>query len=153
MNVPLPSLRSTAALARKMARSLTGRELILLSGDLGAGKTTFVRYLAKALGLDPGWVSSPSFTLLQRYPAGKRGIAVSHVDLYRIARAEDLESLGLEDLLASEDLVVVEWPEAAQDLWETSGRPIVKVHFHRDAAGKREAQVAPDSCLQNGSAR
>ena len=152
MKVPLTGLRSTAALARKMARSLTGREIILLSGELGAGKTTFVRYLAQALGLDPGWVSSPSFTLLQRYPAGERGIAVSHVDLYRIARAGDLESLGLDDLLASEDLIVVEWPEAAQGLWELSGRPIVKVHFHRDAKGNREAQVTPDSGLQNGNA-
>ncbi len=153
MKVPLPRLRSTEALARKMARSLTGRELILLSGDLGAGKTTFVRYLAEALGVDPGWVSSPSFTLLQRYPAGGRGIVVSHVDLYRIAGAGDLESLGLEDLLASEDLVVVEWPEAAQDLWESSGRPIVEVHFHRDASGKREAHLTPDSFLRKGRVR
>lgn len=153
MNVPLPSLRSTAALARKMAPSLTGREVILLSGDLGAGKTTFVRYLAEALGLDPAWVSSPSFTLLQRYPAGERGIALSHVDLYRIARAGDLESLGLEDLLASEDLVIVEWPEAARGLWETSGRPIVEVHFHRDVAGKREARLTPDAFLLIRSTR
>jgi len=141
MIVPLRNLRSTEALAARMARELTGRELLLLSGDLGAGKTTFVRYLAEALGIDPAWVSSPSFTLVQRYPAGGRGVAVSHVDLYRIARTGDLESLGLDDLLTSEDLVIVEWPEPAADLWADSGRPIVEVEFRRDAQGKREAFV------------
>jgi tRNA threonylcarbamoyladenosine biosynthesis protein TsaE len=141
MIVPLHSHRSTAALARRVASALTGREVLLLTGDLGAGKTTFVRSLAEAMGIDPDWVSSPSFTLVQRYPAGGRGIAVSHVDLYRIGRAGDLESLGLEDLLASEDLLVVEWPEPAGDLWGQSGRPLVRVAFTRDAKGKRQATV------------
>jgi tRNA threonylcarbamoyladenosine biosynthesis protein TsaE len=141
MIVQLHSLRSTAALARRVAGKLTGREVLLLTGDLGAGKTTFVRSLAGALGIDPDWVSSPSFTLVQRYPAGGCGFALSHVDLYRIARTGDLESLGLEDLLASEDLVVVEWPEPAGDLWAQSGRPLVRVAFTRDDKGKRQASV------------
>jgi tRNA threonylcarbamoyl adenosine modification protein YjeE len=141
MIVPLHNLRSTAALARRVAGKLAGREVLLLTGDLGAGKTTFVRSLAEAMGIDPDWVSSPSFTLVQRYPAGERRVALSHADLYRIARAGDLESLGLEDLLASEDLVVVEWPEPAGDLWARSGRPLVRVAFTRDARGKRQASV------------
>jgi tRNA threonylcarbamoyl adenosine modification protein YjeE len=142
MRVPLHGLRSTSALARRVAGTLTGREVLLLTGDLGAGKTTFVRYLAEALGIDPDWVSSPSFTLVQRYPSGTRGLAVSHVDLYRIVREGDLESLGLDDLLASEDLVIVEWPEPAGDLWERSGRPLIRIALTRDADGNREA------CLQ-----
>ncbi len=141
MRVRLHSLRSTASLARRVAEKLTGQEVLLLTGDLGAGKTTFVRSLAEALGIDPDWVSSPSFTLVQRYPAGSRGMAISHVDLYRIARAGDLESLGLDDLLASEDLVIVEWPEPAGDLWERSGRALVRIAFTRDEKGKRQASV------------
>ena len=144
MIVPLRSLRSTQALASKVARGFTGREVLLLSGDLGAGKTTFVRYLAEALGIAPEWVSSPSFTLVQRYPAGTRGLAVSHVDLYRVAGAGDLESLGLEDLLTSDDLVVVEWPEAAEAEWARSGRPLLRIAFRHDTAGKREAVLTGD---------
>ena len=142
MIAPLSTLRSTRALAARVARDLGNRELLLLSGDLGAGKTTFVRYLAEALGINPAWVSSPSFTMIQRYPAGSRGIALTHVDLYRAGRPEDLESLGLEDPLASDDLVIVEWPEAAGRLWEESGRRSLGIEFTRDNTGKREAVLS-----------
>ncbi len=143
MRVPLRTLRSTEDLAVRIAAGLAGREVLLLSGDLGAGKTTFVRYLGQALGIEPAWVSSPSFTLVQRYPAGRRGVAVSHVDLYRVGGAGGLEGLGLEDVLASEDLVVVEWPGPAGDLWARCGRPLVEVSFHRDPTGRREAFITP----------
>ena len=144
-SVRLTSLHATRALAARTAKSLLGGELLLLSGDLGAGKTTFVRYLARALGVDPTWVSSPSFTLVQRYPAGARGVAVTHVDLYRIAGPADLEGLGLDDLLASDDLVVVEWPQAAKTLWANSGRRIIRIEFRRDAEGQREAVVVEEN--------
>jgi tRNA threonylcarbamoyladenosine biosynthesis protein TsaE len=146
--VPLTSLHATRALAARTAKSLSGRELVLLCGDLGAGKTTFVRYLAQALGIDPAWVSSPSFTLIQRYPAGTRGVAVTHVDLYRIAGPADLEALGLDDLLASDDLVVVEWPHAAEALWEDSGRRIIRIEFGRDAVGRREAVLGEEERVE-----
>jgi tRNA threonylcarbamoyl adenosine modification protein YjeE len=141
MIVPLGSLRSTRALAHRLTKTLHGRELLLLGGDLGAGKTTFVRYLAGALGIAQGWVSSPSFTLVQRYPSGGRGIAITHVDLYRIARSGDLESLGLEEILASEDLVVIEWPVVAEALWKQSGRRVIRIEFRRSKEGMREARV------------
>lgn len=137
MLIPLPSLRSTRSLARRIARDLSGRELILLSGELGAGKTTFVGYLAKALGIEPGWVSSPSFTIVQRYPPGIRGFGVTHVDLYRLKVAEELEGLGLEETLASEDLVVVEWPELGEPLWAASGRPVLRIAFGFNPDGGR----------------
>ena len=143
--VRLTSLHATRALAAGMAKALSGGELLLLSGDLGEGKTTFVRYLAQSLGIDPAWVSSPSFTLIQRYPAGPRGLAMTHVDLYRVTGPADLEGLGLEDLLASSDLVVVEWPHAAETLWENSGRRIIRIEFRRDAEGQREAEVVEEN--------
>jgi len=129
MIVALPSLRRTRSLAARVAGVLQGRELLLLSGDLGAGKTTFVSYLAKALGVPDGWVSSPSFTLVQKYPPGKAGFGMTHVDLYRLASEHDLESLGLEEIMASEDLVVVEWPQAGAGVWRRSGRPILRMRF------------------------
>ena len=133
--------RATRALAAQLARRLTGAELLLLSGDLGSGKTTFVRYLAQALGFDPAWVSSPSFTLLQRYPPGPGGFGITHVDLYRLAPGDDVEPLGLEEALAGPDLVVVEWPEAGAALWADTDRPTWTVRFAVDESAQRLAWV------------
>jgi len=130
---------ATARLAREVAATLTGRELLLLEGDLGAGKTTFVRALAEALGIDPAWVSSPSFTLVQRYPAGERGVALSHVDLYRLPPGADLEPLGLEELLAGDDLVAVEWPAGGGSLWEACERPVLRIRLEVTGASSRKA--------------
>jgi len=148
----LPTLAQTRALARRVARSLAGRDLLLLEGDLGAGKTTFTRFLAEALGIAPSWVSSPSFTLVQRYPQGKGGLAVTHVDLYRCSHPSDLESLGLEDSLASADLVVVEWPGAGETLWKSSGRPLWRLAFHGTGKARWVAVEGP-SRLSPGTLR
>ncbi len=136
----LKTIGSTRRLAKAIAARLSGNELILLSGELGAGKTTFTRFLAEALGIDPSWVSSPSFTLVQRYPQGARGVAMTHVDLYRLPEGSELEPLGLEEVISSQDLVVVEWPAAGEPLWAASKRPLVRIIF-KGAASGREAVV------------
>jgi tRNA threonylcarbamoyladenosine biosynthesis protein TsaE len=141
MNLQLRSLRSTRALAGRIAKGLTGRELLLLSGELGSGKTTFVRYLASALGVPAGWVSSPSFTLVQCYPAGSSKLAVTHVDLYRLRGPEELEGLGLEEILVGDGLVVVEWPEAGGDLWARCSRPIISMNFSSMKDGTRRVRI------------
>ncbi len=138
--VPLKDLRSTRALARRVAKTLSGRAALLLSGGLGVGKTTFVRYLAGFLGIDPSWVSSPSFTLIQPYPAGDSGIGVVHVDLYRLKGIEDLEALGLEELWASGDLIVVEWPQLLEEAGLPSGRAIHRIVFEVSRDGSRHAK-------------
>lgn len=127
--LPLPSLRATRALARRLARSLLGRDLILLSGELGAGKTTFVRYLAEGLSMDPGWVSSPSFTLVQRYPGSEGHPSLVHADLYRLEEEGELMGLDLEELLDGNDLMVVEWPRLGEALFLGSGRPLWRLEF------------------------
>ncbi|MEW6758196.1 MAG: tRNA (adenosine(37)-N6)-threonylcarbamoyltransferase complex ATPase subunit type 1 TsaE [Acidobacteriota bacterium] len=139
----LPTRARTRSLAQRLARSLVGRDLLLLEGDLGAGKTAFTRYLAEALGIAPSWVSSPSFTLVQRYPEGEAGLAVIHVDLYRCAGFSDLEALGLEEALASNDLVVVEWPGAGERLWRSSGRPLWRLAFQGTGKSRRVVVEGP----------
>jgi tRNA threonylcarbamoyladenosine biosynthesis protein TsaE len=98
----------TRAIAARFARDLQPGAVVLLSGELGAGKTAFVRGLAEGLGLDPREVTSPTFTLVHEYRGGR--LPLIHVDLYRLETA-DLSEIGLDDDLAAAGAVAVEWPE------------------------------------------
>jgi tRNA threonylcarbamoyladenosine biosynthesis protein TsaE len=97
----------TAAAARRLAEHLPPGALVLLTGDLGAGKTAFVRGLAAGLGIDPDDVSSPTFTLIQEYVGAR---VLRHVDLYRLKGAE-IDDLGLDELTQDGAVVAIEWAE------------------------------------------
>ncbi len=102
------SEQETFELARKMAAGFKGTEVVLLIGELGAGKTVFAKGIASGAGVaDPRRVSSPSFTLVNvyqgRYP-------VYHIDLYRLEREAEIADLGWEDMLG-QGIVIVEWAE------------------------------------------
>ncbi len=103
------SEEDTRSLGASLARRLSPGDVVLLEGELGAGKTAFVKGLAAGLGLDPEDVSSPSFTLVHEYgPAGKPPVLV-HVDLYRLADGSGpLLDLGLDDTGSA--TLAVEWP-------------------------------------------
>lgn len=126
--------KETVAFAKKFARTLKGGETILLIGDLGAGKTTFTRALARALGIKAK-IKSPTFTLMHVYrPKNKETKApknkrvppflrssvlryLVHCDAYRISRARDLAEIGLMDFIGRPDtVVVVEWGEKIKPL-------------------------------------
>jgi tRNA threonylcarbamoyladenosine biosynthesis protein TsaE len=98
----------TVAVARALAPSLSAGDVVLLSGELGAGKTAFVRGLAEGLGIDPDLVSSPTFTQLHEYGGGR--LVLHHADLYRLPRAS-IEDLGLNDARIAGGVLAVEWPE------------------------------------------
>ena len=98
----------TAAVGREMAATLRAGDVLLLSGDLGAGKTAFVRGLAEGLGIDPDIVSSPTFTLIHEYRGGR--LTLYHADLYRLERAAT-EDLGLEEFGVADGVLAIEWPD------------------------------------------
>ena len=98
----------TRGLASKIAQNFTGREVVLISGELGAGKTVFAKGLAVGLGLaDVHQVHSPSYTLVNIYEAK---YPIYHIDLYRLGGQPDVENLGWEDFLGR-GVIVVEWAE------------------------------------------
>lgn len=103
----------TEALAGRLAATLRGGEVLLLSGELGAGKTAFVRGLARGLGADPREVASPTFVLLTSYEGRLR---LHHADLYRLAGPGDEGELGLEELPGSGGVLAIEWAERLADV-------------------------------------
>lgn len=100
------NIEQTYALAAKVAETLQGGEVILLNGDLGAGKTTFTKGLAKALGIEDE-VTSPTFTILNVYEDGR--LKLNHLDMYRVESADELAELGIEDCFDDDSVTVIEW--------------------------------------------
>jgi tRNA threonylcarbamoyladenosine biosynthesis protein TsaE len=107
----------TLALGRELAALLQGRfggdACVWLHGDLGAGKTTLSRGILRAFG-HQGAVKSPTYTLVEPYEVGD--LRILHLDLYRIAKADELAFVGLDDLLAEPGIRLIEWPERAADV-------------------------------------
>ena len=98
----------TAAVGRQLAATLAAGDVVLLSGDLGAGKTAFVRGLASGLGIDPTEVSSPTFTIVHEYRGGR--LTLYHADLYRLERTAT-EDIGLEEMGVADGVLAIEWPD------------------------------------------
>ena len=114
------SEQETAAVAKALAADLRAGDILLLAGNLGAGKTAFVRGLAEGLAIDPREVSSPTFTLVHEYRGGR--LALYHVDLYRLDRAAT-DDLGLDELGVDNGVLAIEWPDRLTHALE-GARPV-----------------------------
>ena len=118
----------------RSAATLTRGDVVLLYGDLGAGKTAFVRGMARGLGANPDDVSSPTFTIVQEYAAPSA--TLYHVDLYRLEPAE-IDDLGLDDLLDAGGIVAIEWA----DRWPGRPRQAIEVRIEAAGDGRRRISV------------
>jgi len=123
------SEEDTEGFAAAVARLLPAGSLVALTGELGSGKTCFVRGLARGLGIKPERVHSPSFTLINEYPGGR--LPLYHVDLYRLDRG-DMDTLGLSEYLDGDGLCAVEWFERLVE-----NPPHLAVHFTFVAESER----------------
>jgi tRNA threonylcarbamoyladenosine biosynthesis protein TsaE len=108
LHLRLNSPQKTLELGQAVAKALKGGLSISLIGELGAGKTVFTRGIGIGLGIPDDHITSPTFTLIQEYPGP---LPLVHVDLYRLERQTDVESLGLGEYFDSESLVVIEWAD------------------------------------------
>jgi tRNA threonylcarbamoyladenosine biosynthesis protein TsaE len=119
----------TEALGARIAERLAPGDVVLLSGELGTGKTTLVRGACRALGV-PGPVTSPTFTIGQRYEGGR--MPVSHLDLYRLQSLEGEDPALLDDYLRPEGVAFVEWPAAGAARLDRSALEVRLAHESED---------------------
>src|SRR5580658_3280530 len=113
----------TVAVGRKLAGLLKPPQLLLLRGDLGTGKTTLVKGIAQALdAAEPDEVTSPTFTLIHEYDGSRNGkpVKLFHLDVYRLEGERQLETLGIDELLTPDSLVLVEWGEKFKSIRKKS---------------------------------
>jgi len=129
------SAAETEALGARIAARLRPGDVVLLSGELGAGKTTLIRGACRALGVTAP-VTSPTFTIGRRYEGGR--MPVSHLDLYRLRDLEGEDPALLDDYLGSDGVAFVEWPGAGAD---RLGRPALRVGLAHESEERRRIEV------------
>ena len=111
LSIDLPTEQTSEKAATRLAQCLTCPLVITFSGEIGAGKTTFIRALLKALGVNSN-IKSPTFSLVESYQG--RDVQIHHFDLYRIHDENELDYIGFSDYFSGDALCCIEWPERAQ---------------------------------------
>ncbi len=130
------SAAETEALGAELAERLAPGDVVVLSGEVGAGKTTLIRGACRALGVKQP-VTSPTFTIGQRYEDGR--LPIAHLDLYRLENLEGEDPALLDDYLADDGIVFVEWPAVAAPV--LGERQIVAVRLTHRGGDRREIKM------------
>jgi tRNA threonylcarbamoyladenosine biosynthesis protein TsaE len=130
----------TESVGESIGRTVAAGTVVLLYGDLGAGKTAFVRGLARGIGANPDDVSSPTFTIVQEYAGA--AATLYHVDLYRLEPPE-IDDLGLEDLVSGEGVVAIEWAERWRG--RPDGEGVLQVTIADAGEDRRQITVQPST--------
>ncbi len=136
------SAEETEAVGAGIAKRLGAGDVVVVSGELGAGKTTLIRGACRALGVE-GPVTSPTFTIGQRY----RGrLPISHLDLYRLKDLEDEDPALLEDYLDAASVAFLEWPALAEP--QLGGRRVLTVRLDHADGDRRRIEIESASVLE-----
>lgn len=142
--IELPNLDATRDLARRLAGVLVGGDVLALSGDLGAGKTTLVREIARAFGVQEGLVSSPTFVLANEYPTDRlvpEGIV--HIDAYRVGDEDELEASGWDRLTDPSRVVLIEWPSRIPHAIKELGGRVARLRLEHTGETSRAVDLVP----------
>ncbi len=136
------SENETKAIGSEVTTLLKGGDIICLYGDLGAGKTTFVKGLAKSLGITDE-ILSPTFTLMNVYNVSSSSQdikSLAHIDTYRLKNAKDLIEIGIEDYLGAPGVItIIEWPEKVAELLKN--KKVLNIYFEHLANSERKIRV------------
>jgi tRNA threonylcarbamoyladenosine biosynthesis protein TsaE len=147
--VQTTSAAETEALGAELAGTLHAGDAVLVEGELGAGKTTFVRGACRALGVRTV-VSSPTFTIGQRYAAP---VTVSHIDLFRIPRLADEDPDLLADYLGSDTIAFIEWPPRGDAPLAGLARVAARVLIEHRGGDRRMVEIGPAPSVANDQPR
>lgn len=130
------SAEETEALGAELAKRLSPGDVVVISGEVGAGKTTLIRGACRELGIE-GPITSPTFTIGHRYEGGR--LPVSHLDLYRLAGLEGEDPALLEDYLGLDAVAFIEWPAVAEP--QLAERRIVHVRLEHAGGNSRQIEL------------
>ncbi|MEK7680833.1 MAG: tRNA (adenosine(37)-N6)-threonylcarbamoyltransferase complex ATPase subunit type 1 TsaE [Patescibacteria group bacterium] len=128
--------KETKKIGQDLSRSFSGGDILLLYGELGAGKTTLVKGIAKGLGIDKE-ITSPTFSLMNIFEVKKRNFnKLIHIDTYRLEKEQELIQIGAEDYLGVPDaVVIVEWPEKMENLLKN--KKVKKIRTEHSCSGRK----------------
>lgn len=121
--------------ALTLSKDIKGGEIIFLRGELGSGKTTFVKGFARGFGIDEKIVRSPTFTIVNEYPGDTMELV--HVDLYRLRTRQEVIELAIEDIIDETTVMVVEWPELCKGLFRNN----IELYFYHYDELHREIKL------------
>lgn len=133
MQINIPSLDGLDAAAKEFVKAMGDRTIFAFYGKMGAGKTTFIKAICKALGVDDE-VTSPTFSIVNEYRSDTTAELVYHFDFYRIKKLEEVYDMGFEDYFYSGAVCLIEWPELIEELLPGDA---VKVKIEEQADGSR----------------
>lgn len=136
--IKIPTLADIDDAARKFIELMDDRTIYAFYGEMGAGKTTFINALSRALGVEDDATGSPSFAIINEYRSDSTAELIYHFDLYRLENMEEALDLGIEDYFDSGALCLLEWPERVEDLLPDD---TVRVRISIDDDGCRTLQI------------
>lgn len=139
MEITIKSLDNIGEAARQFINLMDDRTVFAFYGGMGAGKTTFINALSRALGVEDDPTGSPSFAIVNEYRSDTTAELIYHFDLYRLDNIEEALDLGIEDYFDSGALCLLEWPERIEDILPDD---TVKVHITVNPDGSRTLSVA-----------
>lgn len=147
------SLEHTEVIAKDFAAVLRSGDLVRLVGEMGAGKTTFVRLVAEEMGVDVSLVSSPTFVLMNNYPCKVNGEdgSIAHLDCYRFGDEDELDALGWDRVMSDGSIKLVEWPERIDSVLGDEEACTVTIS-HVDEGSRGVVFSVPESWMGRASA-